>query len=121
MTCFTTFRYGIRWEAEHCSGGRTISSRLMMKIETKHARGQLILQVEGRLAGAFVPELERCWQAARAAQPDRKISLDLKSVTCVDVAGRQLLQSMHDGGVDFRGAKMATQDILDQLTTPCDH
>jgi len=91
-----------------------------MKIETKDVSGQLILQVEGRLAGAFVPELERCWRTARAEQPNRKISLDLKSVTCVDVAGRRLLQSMHDAGVDFLGARLATQDILDQLTTPCD-
>jgi len=92
----------------------------MMKIETKTAHGQLILQVEGRLAGACVPELERCWLAARAEQPDRKISLDLKSVLCVDLAGRRLLQSMHDAGVDFFGARMATQDILDQITLRAD-
>jgi anti-anti-sigma regulatory factor len=92
----------------------------MMKIETKTADGQLIFQVEGRLAGAFVPELERCWLAARAEQPSRKISLDLKSVICVDFAGRRLLQSMHDAGVDFLGAGIATQDILDQLTTRAD-
>ncbi len=92
----------------------------MMKIETKDDRGQLILQVEGRLAGACVPELERCWLGARAKQPDRKISLDLKSVLCVDLAGRRLLQCMHDAGVNFVGAGMATQDILDQLTLRAD-
>ncbi len=90
-----------------------------MKIETKDFTGRLILQVEGRLAGVFVPELERCWQSARTEQPGRKISLDLKSVTCVDLAGRRLLQSMLDEGVDFFGAGMATQDILDQLIRPC--
>ena len=41
----------------------------MMKIQMKELDGQLILQVEGRLAGAFVPELEDCWQGARANQP----------------------------------------------------
>jgi len=63
----------------------------MMKIKTKELDDQLILQVEGRLAGAFVPELENCWQVALVNQPKRKISVDLKSVTCIDRAGRCLL------------------------------
>jgi len=90
----------------------------MMKIDTRNAGGRLVIQVEGRLIGAYVPELERCWQAARAERPDRAILLDLKNVTCVDWGGRRLLQSMHDGGVEFVGAGLATQDILDQLTPP---
>lgn len=86
----------------------------MMKIQMKELDGQLILQVEGRLAGAFVPELENCWQAARATQPNREISVDLKSVTCIDRAGRYLLQSMHSNGVSFLRAGLAVQDILEQ-------
>ena len=82
----------------------------------KEFDGQLVLQVEGRLAGAFELELLKdCWQTARAKQPDRKISVDLKSVICIDQAGRRLLQSMHGSGVDFIGAGLATQDILEQL------
>ena len=87
----------------------------MMKIQMKELDGQLVLQVEGRLAGAFVPELENCWQAARAGQPSRKISVDLKSVTCVDQAGRYLLQLMHSNGVAFLRPGLATQDILEQV------
>jgi anti-anti-sigma regulatory factor len=87
----------------------------MMIIQTKEVDGQLILQVEGRLAGAFVPELENCWQIARAGQPGRKISVDLKSVTCVDRAGRYLLQLMHSNGVGFLRAGLAIQDILEQV------
>jgi anti-anti-sigma regulatory factor len=87
----------------------------MMKIQMKELDDQLILQVEGRLAGAFVPELENCWQVARANQPNRKILVDLKSVTCVDRAGRHLLQSMHGNGVGFLRAGLALQDILEQV------
>ena len=87
----------------------------MMKIQVKELDDQLILQVEGRLAGAFVPELENCWQAARANQPGRKISVDLKSVTCIDRNGRYLLQSMHNHGVGFLRAGLAVQDILEQV------
>jgi anti-anti-sigma regulatory factor len=87
----------------------------MMKIQAKELDDQLILQVEGRLAGAFVPELESCWKAAREDQPNRKISVDLKNVTCVDRAGRYLLQLMYSNGVGFLRAGLAIQDILEQV------
>jgi anti-anti-sigma regulatory factor len=95
----------------------------MMKIQMKELNDQLTLQVEGRLAGAFVPELENCWQTARANQPNRQISVDLKSVTCIDRAGRSLLQLMHRDGVGFLRAGLAIQDILEQVmeTPECKH
>src|SRR5882672_6407421 len=85
----------------------------MIKIQMKELDDQLTLQIEGRLAGAFVPELENCWQAARANQPNLRISIDLKSVTSVDRAGRSLLQLMHRDGVGFLRAGLALQDILE--------
>lgn len=87
----------------------------MMKIQAEQRDDRLILLVEGRLAGDFVPELERCWQAALSEQPQRKIVVDLKSVTCVDRAGRYLLQMMYGNGVDFLRAGLAVQDILEQI------
>ena len=87
----------------------------MMKIQRKDLDGRTILQVEGRLVGAFAAELECCWRAVREEQPDRKLSVDLQSVTCVDRAGRRLLQAMHGEGVDFLRARLATQDILEQI------
>ena len=87
----------------------------MLKIQTKELDHRVVLQVEGRLAGAFVPELDRCWQLARTNQPHGKISVDLKGVTCVDRAGRCLLQSMHRHGVGFLRAGLAIQDVLEQV------
>jgi anti-anti-sigma regulatory factor len=87
----------------------------MMKIQTRELDDQLILEVEGRLSGPFVPELENCWRAARASQPGRKISLDLKNVICIDRAGRRLLESMHSDGVAFLRPGLAVQDVLEQV------
>jgi anti-anti-sigma regulatory factor len=85
----------------------------MMKIQIEHLDGQVILHVEGRLAAACVPELESVWNTARASHPE--IAVDLKNVTCVDRAGRALLQSMHGNGVVFLRAGMAIQDILEEI------
>ena len=87
----------------------------MMKIQVKDVGDRLILEVEGRLAGVFVPELEHCWRSALTIRPDRTVLVDLKHVTCVDRAGRSLLQSMHCAGVLFLRAGIAIQDILEQI------
>ncbi len=87
----------------------------MMKIQIRESGDQVILQVAGRLAGAFVPELERSWRAARVNQPNRQISVDLEGVTCIDQSGRYLLQFMHVNGVVFLRAGLATQDILEEI------
>jgi anti-anti-sigma regulatory factor len=87
----------------------------MMKIHMQELDGHLILYVEGRLAGAFVPELESCWMAVRGKEPGRKISVDLKNVICIDRGGRQLLKTMYGGGVGFLRAGLAVQDILEQV------
>jgi anti-anti-sigma regulatory factor len=87
----------------------------MMKVEIRELEDQVVLQVEGRLAGAFVPELENCWQLARANQPGRKVAVDLRGVTCVDRAGRYLLLLMHSQGAGFFRAGLAIQDILEEL------
>ncbi len=87
----------------------------MMKIQVNERGDQLTLEVEGRLAGVFVPELEQCWRSALAMRPDRTVQVDLKHVTCVDRTGRSLLQSMHCGGVVFLRAGISIQDILEQI------
>ena len=87
----------------------------MMKIEIQETGESVVLRVEGRLAGAFVPELEDCWRRTQSMQPGRGISVDLKNVTCVDRAGRYLLQLMHRNGVPFLRAGLAVQDILEQI------
>ena len=88
----------------------------MIKIHGQEIDGRLVLYVEGRLAGAFVPELENCWTTARSSDPGRKIAVDLSGVTCVDRSGRYLLQLMHTSGIDFLRPGIALQDILQQIS-----
>ena len=90
----------------------------MIKIQIDELEDRIVLRVEGRLAGPFVPGLEHCWTQARASQPDCKIAVDFKNVTCVDRTGRQLLHRMHTHGVEFLRAGMAIQDILEQVKEP---
>jgi anti-anti-sigma regulatory factor len=87
----------------------------MMKIQVNDDSQQVTLQIEGRVAGPFVVALEDCWLNARASSADRRIRVDLKNVTCIDRAGRQLLQAMHRSGVQFLRAGLAIQDIIEEI------
>jgi anti-anti-sigma regulatory factor len=88
----------------------------MLKITVYDAADQLRVALEGRLAGAWVCELEHCWHTARASSPHRKLLVDLTHVTFVDQAGRYLLQLMHHNGVHFVASGLMRQDILEPMT-----
>lgn len=86
----------------------------MLKITVHDTTGQLRLELAGRLAGAWVSEVEHCWHTARASHPNRELTVDLTGVICIDRAGRYLLQLMHRDGVSFVASQLMLQDILDR-------
>ena len=90
----------------------------MLKITVHHAPGQLRVELEGRLAGAWVYELEHCWHTARASHPHYQLAVDLTSVTFIDQAGRYLLQLMHRDGVRFVASSLMQQDLLEDISGP---
>ena len=61
----------------------------MLKISVKdeESQKQLLLEVEGRLAGPWVEELERSWQAERQRTSPEGILVRLAHVTFIDEAG----------------------------------
>ncbi len=88
----------------------------MLKITVHDTSGQLRLELEGRLAGVWVCEVEHCWHTAQANHPNRELSVDLNGVTFIDQAGRYLLQLMHRDGVSVVASGLMRQDILEHLT-----
>jgi hypothetical protein len=64
----------------------------MFRITSLIEDGELVLKLEGCLAGECVQELESCWRAAKGVVP---IRVDLREACHVDAAGRELLMSMY--------------------------
>jgi hypothetical protein len=87
----------------------------MLRITTSKDSEITCFVVEGKLAGACVGELEKCWQAARSIEPQRSILVDLKSVTCVDAYGKQLLTRMHKEGIGFVAAGLMTKLLIEEI------
>ena len=87
----------------------------MLRVTTRINSGTTRLVVEGRLAGACVGELERCWRATASEQPPASIMVDLGGVTFVDAAGKQLLTHMHEQGIRFLASGLLAKCLIEEI------
>jgi anti-anti-sigma regulatory factor len=85
----------------------------MLKITTDIDGKRANLELEGRLAGPWVQELQDCWQRVR--NDDRQINVVLKQVTFIDGAGRQLLAEMHRQGAMLAAEGCMTIAIVEAI------
>lgn len=91
----------------------------MLRI-TIHEDGKVCrLELAGRLEGPWVAETENAWRFSLG--PERKIEVDLRQLTGVDNAGRDLLAAIHRAGACLivEGVWM-TALIGDFTSQPCD-
>lgn len=69
---------------------------------TSHIRDtEIVLKVEGCLAGPCVSALDTCWRDATRHAANRRIRIDLTDVCHVDREGRELMSVMYRAGVRY--------------------
>jgi len=68
----------------------------MLRITVHQDGSQCLLELAGRLCGPWVGETERAWHSASCS--GKEIEVDVREVTGVDGAGRELLAAMHRAG-----------------------
>jgi hypothetical protein len=88
----------------------------MLRITVHDNPGSLTFQLEGRLAGPWVRELEQCWRSALAGQPKPVLRVDLTGVTSIDAAGRACLAALHRRGAGFIAADCLTRAVVAEIT-----
>src|ERR1700758_5441463 len=78
------------------------------------------LELAGRLEGPWVFETENAWRAS--LRPDRKIEIDLRQLTAVDDAGRDLLAAIHLAGACLVVEGVWLTTLLGELSSvqPCE-
>jgi len=72
------------------------------------------LHLSGRLAGAWVAETENTWRSAPVSSG--LVEVDLREVTCIDEAGRRLLQAMNQAGARFIAKGVAMEALVEEIT-----
>jgi len=74
----------------------------MLKITIKQADSTETWELEGKLSGDWVKELERCWKE-RSSPAGVALQVHLKAVSYIDPGRKRLLTEMHERGVEIRG------------------
>ena len=87
----------------------------MLRITVHEILEFLTFQLEGKLAGAWVREVEECWQRTLAGRCGMAVRFDLAGVTFIDGAGKDLLAAMHRQGAEFVAADCLTKAIVAEI------
>ena len=87
----------------------------MLKITTLMNAESTVLRLEGRLAGPWVQELERCWNSAVGTPTHPLLSVDLSAVTYVDSDGKDLLKKLHQQGAKLIASGCLTSCIVNEI------
>ena len=89
----------------------------MLRITVHDKPESLTFQLEGRLAGSWLVELEACRQRTLAGRRGPVVCFDLAGVTFIDDAGRAYLAAMHRLGAAFVAADCLTKAVVAEITT----
>jgi ABC-type transporter Mla MlaB component len=87
----------------------------MLKVTIKQADSAETWELEGKLSGDWVKELERCWKE-RSSPTGVTLQVHLKAVSYIDPAGKRLLTEMHGHGVEIRGCGCMTKAVVEEIT-----
>ncbi len=88
----------------------------MLRITVHDNAGALTFQLEGKVAGPWVRELEACWQRTVARRREPIVRVDLTGATFIDAAGKACLAALHRQGAKFIAADCLTTSIVAEIT-----
>jgi hypothetical protein len=67
----------------------------MLRITIHENAKDQTIQLEGKIAGAWVEEFNRTWHSVAPSLGSKQLHLDLRAVAFVDAKGRQLLREIY--------------------------
>ena len=85
----------------------------MLKITAHVEPSSAVFELEGKLAGPWVKELEECWRKAEVS--DRPVRILLCAVSFVDDEGKRLLAEMHRQGAELVAEGCMNQVIVEKI------
>jgi anti-anti-sigma regulatory factor len=92
----------------------------MFRITTQTADDDLVMKLEGCLAGPWVRELDNCWRDVMTRTHGRVVRIDLTAVCHVDAAGRELMALMHRAGAQFVTKGCVMPEVVREISESVD-
>ena len=87
----------------------------MFKVTVSKADNTETWDLEGKLSGEWVMELERYWRE-RQTPPNVPLEVRLKAISYIDAAGKHLLAQMHEAGVGIVGCGCMTRAVVEEIS-----
>jgi hypothetical protein len=87
----------------------------VLRITSREIAGHSGLFIEGRLCGACVSELEKCWRNAIAGEAPLPAVIDLTDVSFIDATGKQLLTQMHEHGIKLVANGLMSKFVVEEI------
>jgi ABC-type transporter Mla MlaB component len=85
----------------------------MLRITIKKDNSSEVWELEGRLSGEWVCELDRLWKE-RSPQTG-PTEVHLKAVSYIDPAGKELLAEMRQQGAEIRGCGCMVRAFVEEI------
>jgi hypothetical protein len=86
----------------------------MLRVTIKKGNSFEIWELEGKLSGEWVCELNRLWKE-RPPQTGLSAEVHLKAVSYIDPAGKQLLAEMRQQGAEIKGCGCMVRAFVEEI------
>ena len=86
----------------------------MLRVTVKKENSSEIWELEGKLSGEWVCELNRLWKD-RSPQAGVATEVHLKAVSYIDPAGKQLLADMRQQGAEIKGCGCMVRAFVEEI------
>ena len=87
----------------------------MLKITVHDEPARRRLQVEGKLTGVSIAELEKTWRSERQAAGAKPVEIDLTGMTSIDQGGKCLLFLLYRDGACLVAAGAKTKELIGEI------
>jgi len=89
----------------------------MLRISVSRQPAGTTLVLEGRLAGPWVGEVDRCFKSVAAESGGRPLRVDLQAITFIDSEGKAVLRTMLAHGATLHASGCMTRAVVDEIAT----
>ena len=86
----------------------------MLRVTIKKDSQSETWELEGRLSGEWVAELDRLWRQ-RTPASGGAVEIHLKAVSYIDPAGKQLLAEMRQQGAEIKGCGCMVRAFVEEI------
>jgi hypothetical protein len=87
----------------------------MLKITVHDEPAARRLQIEGKLTGVLIAELEKAWRSESQPPGAKPLEIDLTGMTAIDQGGKILLYLLYKDGACLVAAGAKTKELIVEI------